>query len=378
MEPAYLTQGLNILAWEKTEIFYSPFYSIIVAALFSLFKSLFIASSVIYVTSAVLTSYFVYKFIKLTCEQEVANIALVLLWFFPILAVSVTGYSHSVVAATSFLFGFLYYVNYFYNTSKNKYILITTVFALASIFTRPETLIAIILVVIYVVFKMMVQKRQNNAYALILIFMIGMASGLFFHKEIVKSISTEQDTLGVFGNNSYSYLTFIHTYSLRYANIVDNDLALKYSQIHIGTPNSNNFSIFKAISKNYPQFYSNLIYQIKSTFELFGKPVLIPFYFYIFIGAVFLAKRKASKIDGPFAFLLLIIIGNILPAILFHPEARYLLPSAISLLILSSMGMSALNNKQKKLSIFIVSVITFLIYIRYVIVFRDLGLARCG
>jgi len=374
MEPNYLNQGINILKIEKTDINLSPLYSILIASLFNLTESLLIATSLTFVFFSTLMAYFVYKFTELNYGKGPGIIALILLFFFPISSVSIIGYSHSVIVSAAFLFGFIYFISNFRISLNNKYLLASFIFALVSVLTRPETLFVIFLVIIYNLFSLIISKQKLKGGLLISFMIFGISSGLMLHKELVKSASQEQNNIGVFTKSKYSYMTFIHTYSMRYANAIDDELAIKYSEAHIGTPESNNFSIARAISKNYTQFFSNIVFNIKSTIELFGKPILIPFYFFIFIGGAFFVFEQSSKSA---TVLLLLIIGNIVPVLIFHPEPRYLLPSAVAILILCSVGMSALSNKNKVFSIIIISGINIIFYIRYAVIFSDITLSRC-
>lgn len=173
-------------------------------------------------------------------------------------------------------------------------------------------------------------------FTLFFIFLVCFAS-----KQFVNHNTKDKTTASVFSDSKYSYFTFIHTYSLRYFDIVDDEKAIKASAPFIGNPKENNYSISKAILKNPKQFLSNCFYSMKELLDYFGHPLFMPFFLYFFIGGLFL-KLSSKEIYGMYIILFLLLL-HIIPLIIFHVSVKYMTQLSSLIVILTSLGATKLN-----------------------------------
>lgn len=189
------------------------------------------------------------------------------------------------------------------------------------------------------------------------------ALSIFAHSRFVLQNCKNKTTAGIFTDNKYSYLTFIHTYSLRFYNGISNEKAIEASTPLIGSPEKNNYSISKAILNNPKQFISNIAFNTKEIIDTMAHPLFMPFYFYLFIGLLLMGVSFSEKTG--IIFLLILIILHLSPLLIFHIEIRYMQIICAFLLLLISAGASKYKNNE--VFLYSIQFITFIIFMAYAI-----------
>jgi 4-amino-4-deoxy-L-arabinose transferase-like glycosyltransferase len=371
MEPSYYLQGKCIVQDNCDILYLSSLYSILIYLLSTLFNSSFLASSIIFIISSTIVSIYLYLISTRLFGEKAAVLCLLFSVFYPNLTVSIAGYSHTVMIGNAFEFAAIYYLLRFFK--QNTYVRLFGIFLLVitAIFIRPE-MVLVLLPFYIALFIYEYTVSGNVSLKLILqsvLFYLLIFSSVYMHKIFVHSNSKNKETAGIFSDNQYSYYTFIHTYSLRYKNVIDTDTAITVSEPFIGSPSENRFSISKAIFKNPKQFISNITYNCKELLDYFAHPLFVPFYFYFFIGL--LLYRNERKDLSAFLLLGILIVLHIIPLIIFHVEIRYL--QSISILILLFVGVGASRLEMNKFLLYTFVFLTFVIFTIYLINNRSVG-----
>lgn len=363
MEPSYLFQGEQIFKGTAEILYLSSLYAIVVYVLTLLTGSLFTASALIFILGSTLTSVMIYLIAKHFFGEKTGAYALLFAIFLPNLTVAISGFAHSVILGTALDLSAIYFLLKYYENPSYKRLLWVCAGSVLSIYTRPETLI--ILVPFFMLFGMyQISNYTENKKILIrnaILYVAFICLFCFAHKQFVYHNSKNKATANVFSDSKYSYLTFIHTYSIRYFDVVDDDKAIKASTPFIGTPEENHYSVFKAVIKNPKQFVSNIFFNMKEMLDFSGHPLFIPVFLYMFIGALFLTLTKEETVAIRVVLLLLLL--HLVPLILFHVSIKYLTQVSSLVLILVAFGASKLNlNKYVLIGVTGLISIVFLMY----------------
>lgn len=367
MENDYLIEGLDILSGRESSMRVSPTYSILVAILFNITGSLFVSSLLIFVVFSVLMAWYVYNWVLNNFGHSSAIIALIFLCFLPNTSIAVAGYSHTIVASTAMELGLLLSISNYLHIKGNKQLCFSLIYGLLCIALRPENIIVVFAIVSLVSIILQIKKFNQQAIKLFFSFVLVLICFLWMHKELVSIWGKKDQNLGIFSNNSYSYMTFIHTYSLRYSDVIEDTKAINYSTPFVGSPESNNFSLTKAIRNNPKQFVSNIFYTAKETLDSFGHPLFMPFFLYFFIGGVFIGSFPHKNYRISIGLLVTLMLAQLVPILIFHCEIRYLQPISIALVILSAIGFQKVYPKYKMYILGTVTVATVIIYLIYLI-----------
>jgi hypothetical protein len=374
MESNYFTEGKNLIEGIPVIVYLSPFYSTLIYTLTTCLNSLFYASALIFILSSTAVSYYIYAICKLWNERA-AYTSLLFTLFIPNLTVSIAGYSHSVILGIALELAAVFYILIYLKKNVFHHLFTAFIFTVLTIFIRPELIIVIIPLYIIMFAYTIFNRGIKHSYK-----MIGLA-GLFFtfltlsvftHKLFVKAHNINKNTAGVFTDNTYSYFAFIHVYSLRYFDIIDDHKAINASMPFIGSPETNNYSIATAILKNPVQFGTNVLFNCKEILDNLAHPLFLPFYFYFFIGILFKNPLKPDYI--PLSLITILFFLHCIPLVVFHVEVRYMQPLTLLILIVASLGESDLKSKiYRNAAVFF----TFIIFMIYLINNKNMA-SLCG
>ncbi len=364
MENDYFLEGKNIIQGIPCVIYLSPLYSTVVFILSTLFESVFYASSFIFVLSSTAASFYIYSICKLWFNERAAATSLLFSLFIPNLTVSIAGYSHSVMLGIALELSALFYMLRYFNSNALKDLLLACVFTTLALFIRPELLIVLLPFYFVLLVHTIILNGIKQSYKKIMLaafFFLFIFLSVFTHKLFVRSHNIKKETAGIFTDNTYSYFTFIHTYSLRYFGVIDDQQAILASEPLIGSPKQNNYSIPAAVLKNPAQFISNMLYNCKELLDNLAHPLFMPFYMYFFIGILFMPTMKPGNL--PFFFISLLFILHVIPLIIFHVEIRYMQALSLLIIIVASVGESKLESRRyRNVAVFCTSII-FLMYL---------------
>lgn len=368
MEGDYLTLGAKLFTGEKTIIGLSPFYSLVVYITTVVFGSLKMASVVIYTFGSFAIVFFLEKITRLLFNERAALIVLLLAIFLPNLTTAVAGYSHSVVLSNAFEFAAIYYLFQFFTTDKIKFLLVTAFLSLVCIAIRPENVVILsILFALTSFYIVVIRKKQSYLtilrngsiyYAIIGLFVIG-------HQHYVTNHSSADAHPGTFSDNTYSYGTFIDTYSLRYDEKIVRPLSISESTPRIGSPADNDYKISKAILKHPKEFIGNMFFNINFLVKTIGHILFVPFFLYFFMGIMLLNADNLEKYKWSIIGVLGLLAIHLIPLLAFHIEIRYTQQLCLLFLILIAYNFSLLTGKIYKVCITATIITLFVIYIQY-------------
>lgn len=363
MESDYLSEGKNIVDGTSCVIYLSPLYSVLVYSLSILFDSIFYASSLIFIVSSTLVSYYIYSICKLWFNEQAANTSLLFALFIPNLTVSIAGYSHSVILGIALELAALFQLLIYFNKNTFKNLALALLFTILTICIRPELIVVIVpFYFMLLTYDIIFLKNRSFAKSIFAgVFFILLSLSIFMHKEFVKSCSINKETAGIFTDNTYSYFTFIHTYSIRYFNTINDQQAISASKPFIGSPEENQYSIPTAILKNPIHFAANILFNCKEILDNLAHPLFLPFYFYFFIGLLFQNPEKKNYV--PLVLISGLFLLHMIPLVIFHVEIRYMQAFCVLFIILTSVGESLLKSKIYRNAVVCCTFVIFMIYL---------------
>ncbi|MHB8258886.1 MAG: hypothetical protein ACYDCN_09605 [Bacteroidia bacterium] len=379
MEASYFEEAKQLFSdSDKINLFYPPAYPILLVLFQNILSSEILSSWWVYIFFSSFTSLILYLLIKEMFDENISLIAIILLIFLPNISVAVAGYSHTLTVGSFFLISYFYFLWKIWNsdTLNFKYIVLAVFFALSACFFRPDNLLIIFGLIcvtcLYIIFS---RKKTNYLWSSTII-IISIAAGLFTHSICVKEKSNSKITT-IFSEAQYSYLTFTHTLSLRAGKGINDSIATRLGTIAFGTPTSNNYSILKAIKKNYNEEIRNLIYNVKELLDNFAHPLFLPFFLYFFVGTgiIYLCIQNKTR---HLLYLGSILILSPLPLLIFHVEIRYMMTLTFPIIIFASVGIGTVENKKVRNAILIATIsLLFIVYLSYLITFSMLD-NLCG
>lgn len=364
METDYFSEGRNIIEGIPSVIYLSPLYSIVVYALSTVFDSIFYASACIFVLSSTAASFYMYSICKLWFNERTAYTSLLFLLFLPNLTVSVAGYSHSVMLGIALELAALFYMSCYFNSNSAKCFLLTCVFTIPAVCIRPELLLVLLPFYVVLLGHSLIGSGIKQSYTKIVLsafFFLFLVVSVLMHKAVVHTLSSKKETAGIFTDNTYSYFTFIHTYSLRYSGVIDDQKAILASEPLIGSPQQNNYSIPAVIIKNPVQFISNALFNGKELLDNLAHPLFMPFYMYFFIGILLMSSMKGSY--GPFCFISILFVLHVIPLLIFHVEIRYMQALSLLIIIVAAAGESKLESSLYRKAVVFCTSIIFIMYL---------------
>ncbi len=367
MDFSYWNEANNILnGSSKQPIYLVPSYGFLLYFLNKVLGSLFLASSICYVLFSFCIALLMYLIAKVMFNERTATITLLLITFMPNLTVAVAGYSHTSTVSLAFILSALY-VLILGNFSKMKLtscIIYFTVSSALAIFIRPESIIIIISILLLTILNK--DLKLINRLKIILISSVLLFTAIKGHQIWIKH-NTNSQYAGTFSDNKYTYLTFMHTLSLKNGTGIVDSIALDLSIKSFGSPESNRWSTIKAISKNPKIFVSNILYNIKELLDSCAHPLFYPFYLYFFIGiGIFSIWNKKNRYLQLLPLILL--FSSIIPVLVFHVEIRYLVNFLVSIILISSYGLAEMNDLGKtKITLALLIFANFIIYAVYLI-----------
>lgn len=374
MESQYIFMADKLFnSHEKIFISFAPGYSALLYLINLPIDNYRITSYLIFVLSSTLFCYIIYKWASEKYNRETGIISLYLLLFLPNAAISYAGYTHCIVAALSLLTLSAYRFWKLWRNETTFNHLAFVLPALCAIALRPELiLLFMFLMVCFYFFRLtgiMNCTRSELTWKLML-FPVMLTAFLYIHKSFVKSRNVNENT-SAFSDSFYSYRSFVSVYCFRQEQPFTDSLAVALSTPHFGTPQENNNSIAKAISKNPIEVIKNVAYNFLQALKLIPHPLVVPFYLFFFVGlAIF---NKNQKLLNRFN-LFLVTIAAIPVATLFFfiVLVKYVGAVVIPVIMLASTGINSIANKRAKywtvlmlmLSLFAISLLYFLSFVQ--------------
>lgn len=248
MDSHYLSQTQMIINsnFSVNYIHLTPLYGFILNFMFLCTNDVFLASALLYVFFSFGITYLLYEIAKLLFNERCAYIVLGITAFLPHLTVAIAGYSHTACVASFFVLlslSLLLKIVIMQNFSLLNCIFFAIISILA-IFIRPENLIIQIFLLIWIAFAFKNWSLQNSSKLLLIIGLI--SCGVLIHKSFIQSVS-KSSTISVFSDKQYSYLTYMHTLSLRKTNSIVDSVAIFEGEQKFGSAIRNEFSILNAI-----------------------------------------------------------------------------------------------------------------------------------
>lgn len=366
MDSQYLDQATRFLnEVGSTSISLTPLYGILLYFLNSVFDSLFLASSICYISFSLSISIIMYLIAKELFNERSAIITLLIMILLPNLTVAVAGYSHTPTVSLALIL-FSAYILVLWNASKIKTTYCISLFSVSSIlaiYTRPESIIIVVALALLSSFNNEVKLRQRLFFTTFSLMLITIS--VFTHHAIIRQRSNAK-YVGAFSDAQYSYHTFMHTLSLRNQTGINDSIAMRLSIQEFGHPEDNDWSISKAVKKNPKATLSLFVFNVKELLDNFAHPLFYPIYLFIFIGGGIL-----SCVDGNNIFhkglIPVFLISALIPVIVFHVEIRYLANALIPLILLTSYGIDQINDSSRKIKIvtllLVANLVIFLSYL---------------
>ena len=352
MDPYYIAQGKLILDGVKVDVLNSAGYSLLIQGINTMTNNLLFTSAIIFAASSVMISYGLYKYALLLYNRNVALTTLLLSITIPFLSIQSVGYSHTVYLSAAFtILSFYFYQLYLLKNNISALYGFLLVFTFGT-FIRHELFPIILL---FAVFSLLLdfffnKKDFKEIFKNFLILIIASIILIIAHKYFILFISKDSSMVGIFSHKYYSYITWLHTFAFK-AGIekvqfetmltnVNDEIALIESSKLIGSPELYNYSVIKAIIANPSVQINNSLFNLKNLFINFSYPSLLPFYLYVFVGFS-LIKFNFLKNYQVFSIFFIIFLFCAVQ-IVFHSEVRFLIPSAMFILVFISHGISIL------------------------------------
>jgi hypothetical protein len=381
MDPSYLWQANNIInSPGKVAIYITPSYGFLLYFLDIFTKSIYLSSSILYIIFSfgdVLISYLISRELF---SEKAGKIVIILMLFFPNVTVAVAGYSHTSIVSSFFILLSIYALIRF-TQSRSNYLSAAILFSLAIIigtYIRPESLVISVALSLLIFLKNGQQRTQKIYFLLLSYFII--TTGVFLHGAFIKHKSSSSYA-STFSDAKYTYITYVCVFSdvnqgLKPSSgnmhtssgaAYSDSLSLALSAEAFGTPESNHWSILRAIEKNPKVALMHFFFITKQCLFCFAHPLLCPFYIYLMagIGLFFLLIQKRANTLILLGFLFFL---SMVPVLFTHAEIRYLTNCVYPIILLSAWGIAQFESKRLNTAVIIsVSTANFIIYMIYII-----------
>ncbi len=378
MDITYFAQADRILhSAGKVDIYITPSYGFILYFLNIIFHSLYISSAVVYILFSFGAALMSWLIARDLFDERSGLLTLLLLLFFPNLTVAVAGYSHTVVVSSFFILLGVYILLRFSSSGKNYFYpaLFFSLTTVAGTYIRPECVLILGGLSLFI-FLRNSQALKQKIYFMSLSLLI-IISGIFLHAELIKYKSASQYP-SAFSDSKYVYITYVCTFSdIKNASLgqigakgsaeFSDSVSLKLSEDAFGSPESNHWSIFRAIKKNPKVALTHALWVAKQCLFDVGHPLFCPFYIYFLagVGIFFLIKQRSTK-----ALILLygIFFISLVPLAFAHAEIRYLMNCVFPIVFLAAFGITQFGSTKKVNAVSLIIVAAnFIIYLIYLI-----------
>lgn len=373
MERQYIFMAEELFSGsEKIFISFAPGYSALLYLLNLPIGNYQFTSYLIFIVSSTLFSYIIYKW---ALEKYNYNTGVIVLWvllFLPNTAITYAGYSHCIVAALFFLAlsTYRFWKLWRKETTLNHITFILP--ALITIALRPEMiLLFVFLMSCFYLFRLtnIIKSKKSNFTWRLLLFPAILFAFVFVHKSFIKQRNINENP-SAFSDSFYSYRSFVSVYCFKQGQPFTDSLSVALSTPHFGTPSKNNNSIFKAITKNPAEVVKNLLYNFIQFLKLIGHPLVLPFYFFLFVGLAFYKAHQPLNHFHIFLFSIAAIpVGTLF---FFIVTVKYLSATIIPAVLLGSYGINRIESEKTRnntlgilvISFFVISIIYYLTFLQ--------------
>ena len=367
MEPNYLrvVEALT-QSPERIAVQLAPTYGFLLAALGPIFRTSTVASGVLFVCFSTLLSGAGFLLAKRLFDELTAKIFAILLIFLPHFTVAIAGYSHSVVVGVALLWS-AFYVNSsllvgfaagtgWQGKGRFAQVVATVLLYTLAIYIRPENAV-LVFPMIFINGLVFGESLTNDTLKVSAGVAVALGLAIALHGVFIGQRNIESSA-GLFADKSYSYITFLHTLSMRSSGRIDDDLAMDLGEAAFGRAEANGFSVPRAVLNNPAEFARNIVFNLQDVLATAAHPLFLPFFLYLFTGLGLVRMWRESK--KPLAFLCCTGLLALPFLVLFHVEVRYMANLAMPMLIVSAFGLRSISEQAMRntfLTLFVLGVL---------------------